>query len=144
MTSDGMLSCYTPFLLAIVQRRVADSAARGRPTAKEADASPLYGIQPGSSVVGDGGNDCGGGDNDTGDFQDENATNAASGTNQRGTEGGDACAAVPSSCPASLCVEALRTLSEYAVLSPGLAVAKVLPLAEGLAGDTTESPKVHY
>eukprot|EP00752_Nemacystus_decipiens_P014731 g13119.t2 len=41
VTSDGMLSCYTPFLLAIVKRRVADAAAAGamRPPPSAAEAT---------------------------------------------------------------------------------------------------------
>ena len=91
VTSDGMLSCYTPFLLAIVQRRVADSASAA----------------------------------------------AAS----RGLESSPPPPSPSTSCPRALCAEALWALSEYAVLSPGLA-AEVLPLAEGLASDTREHIQV--
>lgn len=39
VTSDGMLSCYTPFLLAIVKQRVADPRQRSRISA-HTSASP--------------------------------------------------------------------------------------------------------
>ncbi|CAM9335263.1 unnamed protein product, partial [Ectocarpus sp. 8 AP-2014] len=39
VTSDGMLSCYTPFLLAIVRRRVADTAAARSVTAEKGAAT---------------------------------------------------------------------------------------------------------
>lgn len=87
-----MLSCYTPFLLAIVRSRA--SHARG---------------------------------------QDSPAT-------ERGT--GDAAVDSPPFCPTDLCGEALWALSEYAVLSPGLATTEVLPLAVELARDTQEHPVV--
>lgn len=87
-----MLSCYTPFLLAIVQSRASHVRRQDSPAAER----------------------------DTGD------------------------AAVDPSpfCPTDLCVEALWALSEYAVLSPGLATTEVLPLAVELARDTREHPMV--
>ena len=120
-----MLSCYTPFLLAIVQRRVADSAAN-TPQAVEQTAAPL----PSGDI--DGGND------DAVSPEDESVRR----TVEKGGEQKDDGDSAGSSCPSTLCVEALWALSEYAVLSPGLASAEVLPLAAALAGDSTECPQV--
>lgn len=120
-----MLSCYTPFLLAIIQRRVAVSAAKVPPTVEQADA-PL------PSSDSDGGND------NAISTEDRNArasVDMGRGQNDHGASTG-------SSCPSTLCAEALWALSEYAVLSPGLASAEVLPLAAALAGDTTECSQV--
>ncbi|CAM9942146.1 unnamed protein product, partial [Scytosiphon promiscuus] len=101
VTSDGMLSCYTPFLLAIVRRRVTNAARGG---------------------------------------------DARSGTTSGSDFGADASAGgvrlLDLSCPRALCAEALWALSEYAVLSPELAGAEVLPLAEVLATDTLEHAQI--
>lgn len=94
VTSDGMLSCYTPFLLAIAKCRAAESGDKTGVRPSERD---IEGI-------------------------------GAAGNHAR--------------CPPSLCAEALWALSEYAVLSPGLAATEVLPLAETLARSTAESPQV--
>lgn len=125
MTSDGMLSCYTPFLLAIVQRRVADSAAKAPPTAEPAD-DPL---PAGDSDYG----------NDDGVGTEEENTHKIVEKDKKLQGYG---ASADKSCPSTLCAEALWALSEYAVLSPGLASAEVLPLAAALAGDTVECPQV--
>lgn len=120
-----MLSCYTPFLLAIVQRRVAESAAKTPSAVEQADAT----LRSGDS---DGGRD------DDVSTEDGNARRSVeNGGEQKnhGTSDG-------SSSPSTLCAEALWALSEYAVLSPGLASAEVLPLAAALAGDITECPQV--
>lgn len=120
-----MLSCYTPFLLAIVQRRVAEPAAKAPPAVEQTDPP----LRSGDS---DGGSD--------------DAVSTEDGSTRRTVESGgeqkDHGAPAGSSCPATLCAEALWALSEYAVLSPGLASAEVLPLAAALAGDITECPQV--
>lgn len=125
VTSDGMLSCYTPFLLAIVQRRVADSAAKVSQTVQQADAPLPFGDSDGRN-------------NDAIGTGDGNAGRIS----EKGGEQKDHGASAGSSCPSTLCAEALWALSEYAVLSPGLASADVLPLAAALAGDTAECPQV--
>ena len=126
VTSDGMLSCYTPFLLAIVQRCVADSAAKTPLTLEQEDV-PLP-----ASGDSDNGND------DVVGTENENAHKIF----EKDEEQQGHRAQGDSLCPWALCVEALWALSEYAVLSPGLASAEVLPLAAALAGDTTECPQV--
>lgn len=94
VTSDGMLSCYTPFLLAIAKCRAAES---GDNTSVRPSDRDIEGV-------------------------------GAAGNHAR--------------CPPSLCAEALWALSEYAVLSPGLAATEVLPLAETLVRNTAENPQV--
>ncbi|CAN0408534.1 unnamed protein product, partial [Ectocarpus sp. 12 AP-2014] len=168
VTSDGMLSCYTPFLLAIVRRRVADTAAARSVTAEKAAATTAEEggedgeedelLENGStSAVGAADGDCGGARvGRGGDAQDEPRYHVAQqdgekveakvfrkdvGQDRRATTA--AGVSLPaSSCPRALCTEALWALSEYAVLSAGLAAAEVLPLAEGLASDTLEHPQV--
>lgn len=105
MTSDGMLSCYTPFLIAIVGCRASADSATIEPTSRETSTPP---------------------------------PNSLHGSNEKKDDG----AASSASCPPQLCAEALWALSEYAVLSPGLAVKQVLPLAEELARNTLECPQV--
>ena len=108
-----MLSCYTPFLLAIAKCRVAESADCAFEDPTEAPPG-VHKIQSDHESVGP----------------------REPGANVSG-------AVDHARCPSSLCAEALWAMSEYAVLSPGLAAEKVLPLAETLARDTAEDPQVH-
>lgn len=62
----------------------------------------------------------------------------------QGEEGGRSVPVLPEQSPPTLCAEALWALSEYAVLSPALAAAEVLPLAEEMAGDILEHSLVTY
>ncbi|CAM9634972.1 unnamed protein product [Ectocarpus fasciculatus] len=166
VTSDGMLSCYTPFLLAIVRRRVADMAAAKSVMAEKAAAATAEGgeedgeeedeFMETGSAGGTADGDCGGarsgGGGDTQDKtryhmaqEDGGKVEAAPVRKDVGQDRGSATAGVSipaSSCPWTLCSEALWALSEYAVLSPGLAAVEVLPLAEGLASDTMEHPQI--
>lgn len=143
MTSDGMLSCFTPFLLAIVKRRVADAAATARSSPPAAVAA-AGGVLLSDEAAADG---TPSGFLSTGVIAVEAGGGGAAAEEGRGRRPGDGDDAVPSSsssssCPRALCAEALWALSEYAVLSPGLAAAEVLPLAEGLASDTREDAQV--
>lgn len=144
MTSDGMLSCYTPFLLAIVRRRATDSVAREPPTAERAET--LGSSVPINKNI-DGGDGSGGCEGDDINTIDEKAQGGVNGRNKGvGGKIDRGAGILVSSCPPTLCIEALWALSKYAVLSPGLAVAEVLPLAKQLADDTFEDPQVifHY
>lgn len=178
MTSDGMLSCYTPFLLAIIRRRVAD-AASARKNASLLEDGLLGGAQltsgddDGAACAAAGENSSGrdsvsGGDGrcestSASNLGDDGTRNSAAGpvtgrgarcsTTPAGKKGSSIASAAASeggvgvvdlSCPRALCVEALWALSEYAVLSPELAAAEVLPLAEVLATDTLEHAQVPY
>lgn len=164
VTSDGMLSCYTPFLLAIIKRRVADAAAaaaeaaREPPPAAAEEGGVLLAADAGAAANGNSdGLYAGAGDRHSGPRSSGPATVEAGGKTSASLVGrgkrwpGDGDDAVPpppppppssSRCPRELCAEALWALSEYAVLSPGLAAAEVLPLAEGLASDTGEHAQV--
>ncbi|CAN0042510.1 unnamed protein product [Ectocarpus sp. 6 AP-2014] len=168
VTSDGMLSCYTPFLLAIVRRRVADTAAARSVTAEKGAATSAEEgeeddeedelLENGSASAGGAADGDGGGARvgSGGDAQDETRYHVAQQDGGKveatgfredvGQDRGATAAAggsLPaSSCPRALCTEALWALSEYAVLSAGLAAAEVLPLAERLASDTLEHPQV--
>lgn len=122
VTSDGMLSCYTPFLLAIVKRRVADSAIKAPSVGKSTAVSRSSCTCGGSDSAGNCGGECG--------------------VIGQGENDGRSVAAAPEQSPPTLCAEALWALSEYAVLSPTLAAAEVLPLAEQMAGDELEHPLV--
>lgn len=113
VTSDGMLSCYTPFLLAIAKSRVADARERSRSRVATVDRSQ-------NGIV-----------ERVRDEERDASTAPGSPTTLE-------------SYPVALCLEALWALSEYAVLSPGLATAEVLPLAEELAGDALENPLVLF
>ncbi|CAM9730279.1 unnamed protein product, partial [Hapterophycus canaliculatus] len=160
VTSDGMLSCYTPFLLAIVRRRVADATSareEGPPQPSPPVKNGLLGNVLLSGDGGPGGAVCAAADEnfsghgvDGSDIRhgEKGGTNTAS---KMGGKGGGATSASTSasgasvvdlSCPRALCVEALWALSEYAVLSPELAAAEVLPLAERLATDTLEHSQI--
>lgn len=167
-----MLSCYTPFLLAIVRRRVADSVAARDPIPLQdedgvlADGLLASGGTTGGRIFG-GGNGTIRGDGESSSSDGGGDSNPGGSGGGRGNDGnGEDDGAVPSiareegcklradvvpsrasstwssSCPGALCAEALRALSEYAVLSPGLAAAEVLPLAEDLAMDTLEQAQV--
>lgn len=163
-----MLSCYTPFLLAIVRRRVADTTAARSITARKGAAAtteeggegdeedePLENgsASAGGAADGDCGADRGGSGGDTQDkirchvAKEDGGNVEATATRKDVGQDREATAAArvslpTSSCPRALCTEALWALSEYAVLSAGLAAAEVLPLAEGLASDTLEHPQV--
>lgn len=181
-----MLSCYTPFLLAIVRRRVADSVAARDLIPLQDEGGVLDGslLTPGATPGGgiaDGGNGAirddgenissdGGGDSNPGGSVggrgsdgngDGDGGAPSNAVGQVGEGNGESSIAreegcklrvnvVPSpgsstsssACPGALCAEALQALSEYAVLSPGLAAAQVLPLAEDLAMDTLEHAQV--
>lgn len=136
MTSDGMLSCYTPFLLAIVKRRVADAAAAAAAAARappppppaaaateteeavspsaEADVSG----NPSGLSTGGVGNRLSPRSRSTAAVEEGGRGAAVEG--RGGRPGGGGAAPSSSSCPGALCAEALWALSEYAVLSPGL------------------------
>ncbi|CAN0242316.1 unnamed protein product, partial [Ectocarpus sp. 8 AP-2014] len=168
VTSDGMLSCYTPFLLAIVRRWVADTAAARSVTAEKGAATTaeegeeddeedelLEDRSASAGCAADG--DCDGARvGSGGDAQDETRYHVARQDGgkvettvfrkdvgqDRGATTAASVSLPASSCPRALCTEALWALSEYAVLSARLAAAEVLPLAEGLASDTLEHPQV--
>ena len=140
VTSDGMLSCYTPFLLAIVKRRVADAAAAAAsapPLPLPPAAATEDVVLPSAEAVVSG-NSSGlsaGGIGSRHHSPRRKISTAVSGVDGRGAaadgrekrprDGG----AVPmSSCPGALCAEALWALSEYAVLSPGLGEAAHTPV----------------
>lgn len=188
MTSDGMLSCYTPFLLAIARARIA-GAASTRKESPPSGSSPEVGtrgaVSPPGSCGGAGGDmrgrsddsnpsggggvlDCDahtGGDGSGGGSKEDGETRNSTagpfdgpagkgGSDSSGKNGGEGgrptdeaksaatFSGVDSCCPPRLCAETLWALSEYAVLSPGLAAAEVLPLAEVLAMDTLEHAEV--
>lgn len=152
VTSDGMLSCYTPFLLAIVKRRARAPPPPPPPPSETAEAVSL------SAEATPDGNSSGISAGIGGGRQSPPRTSAVAvsevarsgavveGPGKRPGDGGVGASSSwyssSSSCPRALCVEALWALSEYAALSPGLAAAEVLPLAEGLASDTREHSQV--
>lgn len=179
-----MLSCYTPFLLAIVRRRVGDSAAAREQTRLRVTEGMLEDslLSPGGAAADRSSGDDNGAIRDDGEncTGDDGGRSYSAGVDVGGGGGGNdggvpnssvgqvgeggGTVSIPreegcklrgnvgpspvssplssSSCPSALCAEALRALSEYAVLSPGLAAADVLPLAEELATDTLEHAQV--
>lgn len=132
-----MLSCYTPFLLAIVRQRETDLVTAQSSSLKPTnvvDSSDLEGDKHRGSGSADDGSDAG--------MNGVNEESHGDGAGHDGREGAGVARRFASSCPPALCAEALWALSEYAVLSPGFAAAELLPLAQRRAEDTYESLQV--